>query len=171
VDRERVVIAELFRARGIRGELIARSQTDIPGRLENLKRARVRLANGTDVAVEIEEAWEHKGDWVLKFAGVDTMDAANAFRGADLWVPPEERGELPAGGFFQSDLIGCRVVDKVSGKELGVVAGFQEIGGPTLMEMTVDGREVLIPFVEQLCEVDLPRRVIRVDLPDGLLDL
>jgi 16S rRNA processing protein RimM len=171
VDRERVVIAELFRARGIRGELIARSQTDIPGRLENLKRARVRLTNGTDVAVEIEEAWEHKGDWVLKFAGVDTMDAANAFRGADLWVPPEERGELPAGGFFQSDLIGCGIVDKASGKELGVVSGFQEIGGPTLMEMTVDGREVLIPFVEQLCEVDLPGRVIRVDLPDGLLDL
>jgi 16S rRNA processing protein RimM len=171
VDRERVVIAELFRARGIRGELIARSQTDIPGRLENLKRANARLANGTDVAVEIEEAWEHRGDWVLKFAGVDTMDAANVFRGADLWVPPEERGELPAGGFFQSDLIGCCIVDKVSGKELGVVAGFQEIGGPTLMEMTVDGREVLIPFVEQLCEVDLPGRVIRVDLPDGLLDL
>jgi 16S rRNA processing protein RimM len=171
VDRERVVIAELFRARGIRGELIARSQTDIPGRLENLKRANARLANGTDVAVEIEEAWEHRGDWVLKFAGVDTMDAANVFRGADLWVPPEERGELPAGGFFQSDLIGCSIVDKASGKELGVVAGFQEIGGPTLMEMTVDGREVLIPFVEQLCEVDLPGRVIRVDLPDGLLDL
>jgi 16S rRNA processing protein RimM len=139
--------------------------------LENLKRAHARLANGTDVAVEIEEAWEHKGDWVLKFAGVDTMDAANLFRGADLWVPPAERGELPDGGLFQSDLIGCRVVDKVSGKELGAVAGFQEFGGPALMEMTVDGREVLIPFVEQLCEVDLSARVIRVDLPAGLLDL
>jgi 16S rRNA processing protein RimM len=171
VDRERVVIAELFRARGIRGELIARSQTDVPGRLENLKRAQVRLADGKDIAVEIEDAWEHKGDWVLKFVGVDTMDAANAFRGADLWVPPEERGELPEGGFFQSDLIGCSVVDKVSGKELGVVGGFQEYGGPTLMEMTVDGRELLIPFAEQLCEVDLPARMIRVDLPDGLLDL
>jgi 16S rRNA processing protein RimM len=171
VDRERVVIAELFRARGIRGELIARSQTDIPGRLQNLKRARVRLADGTDVTVEIEEAWDHKGDWVLKFVGVDTMDAADVFRGADLWVPPEERGELPKGGIFQSDLLGCRVVDKTSGKELGVVGGFQEHGGPVLMEMTLDGREVLIPFVEQLCDVDLPARLIRVNLPDGLLDL
>jgi len=166
-----VVIAELFRARGIRGEVIARSQTDIPGRLENLKRAQLRLTNGTDVPVEIEEAWEHKGDWVLKFAGVDTMDAADQFRGADLWVPPEERGELPDGGFFQSDLIGCGVVDRVSGNSLGVVSGWQQYGGPTLMQVMVEGREVLVPFVEQLCEVDLPARVIRVDLPAGLLDL
>lgn len=166
-----MVIAELFRARGVRGELIARSQSDIPGRLEKLKRAHARLANGTDVAVEIQEAWEHKGDWILKFAGVDDMDAANVFRGADLWVPREERGELPEGGFFQSDLIGCSVIDRTSGNLLGVVDGWRQYGGPTLMQMTVEGREVLIPFVEQLCDVDLPARVIRVDLPAGLLDL
>ncbi len=171
MDASRVVIAEILRERGNRGEVTVRSLSDVPGRLESLKRARVRLANGADKEVEIEEAWEHKGDWVLKFAGVDSIAAAEEFRGADVWVSPDERGELPPGEYFQSDLTGCQLVDRISGKTLGVVEGWQQFGGAPLMELTVDGREALIPFISDLCEVDLQAKVIRASLPDGILDL
>jgi 16S rRNA processing protein RimM len=176
MDRSRVTLAEIFRPRGLRGELTARSLTDIPGRLESLKQAHVRLADGTDRKVELIEVWQHKGDWVLKFAGVDTMDAANEFRGADLWVPVSERAALPDGEYFQSDLTGCEVVDRATGSVLGVVKGWQEYGGPPLMELTLlepggAGREVLIPFVASECQIDLGARVIRMSLPEGLLDL
>src|ERR1700712_1969077 len=97
MDRTRVAVAEIFRPRGIRGELIARSLTDVPGRLESLKTAHVRLANGTDRDVELTRVWQHKGDWILKYAGVDSMNAADEFRGADLWVPIVERAALPDG--------------------------------------------------------------------------
>jgi 16S rRNA processing protein RimM len=166
-----VVLAEIFRPRGVRGELIARSLTDIPGRLESLKRAQVRLESGRDREVVLESVWEHKGDWVLKFAGVDSMDAANEFRGADLWLPVSERAALPDGDYFQSDLIGCRVVNRDNGQPLGLVEGFQQYGGPPLMEVTLDGREILIPFVAAECQVDLGAREIRLSLPEGLLDL
>jgi len=171
VDREKIVVAEIFRPRGNRGEVLARSQTDVPDRLEQLKSARVRLVDGSDVPVEIAAAWRHKEDWVLKFAGVDSIDAAERFRGADLWVPAAERGSLPEGGIFQSDLIGCRVFDRTTGNALGTVTGCQEYGGPLLMEVVVGGREVLIPFVDALCEVDMAERTIQVNLPEGLLDL
>jgi ribosomal 30S subunit maturation factor RimM len=50
--------------------------------------------------------------------------------------------------------------------------GWQQYGGPPLMELTVEGREVLIPFVSSICRrVDLAARNITVDLPEGLLDL
>lgn len=171
MDRTRVVLAEIFRPRGVRGELIARSLTDIPGRLESLKNAQVRLENGTDREVVLENVWEHKGDWVLKFAGVDSMDAANEFRGADLWVPVSQRASLPDGDYFQSDLIGCQVVNRDNGRALGVVEGFEQYGGPPLMEVVADGKEILIPFVASECQVDLGARVIRLSLPEGLLDL
>jgi len=171
MDRSRVTLAEIFRPRGVRGELIARSLTDIPGRLESLKHAQVRLANGTDREVELSEVWPHKGDWVVKFAGVDSMDAADEFRGADLWVPASERAALPDGDYYQSDLIGCEVVDRSTGRSIGVVEGWQQYGGPPLMEVTVDGREALIPFVGAECQIDLGARVIRMSLPEGLLDL
>jgi 16S rRNA processing protein RimM len=171
MDDSRVVIAEILRERGNRGEVTARCLSDVPGRLEQLKRAQVRLSDGADRDVEIEEAWEHKGDWVLKFFGVDSIEAAEAFRGADVWVPPSERAELPPGEFFQSDLTGCEVVDNLSGRCLGKVEGWHQFGGAPLMELTVDGRETLIPFVSSQCQVDLTARVIRLDLLDGLLNL
>jgi 16S rRNA processing protein RimM len=171
VDRTRVVLAEIFRPRGVRGELVARSLTDVQGRLESLKQAQVTLKSGMDRSVVLENVWEHKGDWVLKFADVDSMDAAAEFQGADLWVPVTERAALPDGEYFQSDLIGCQVVDRDNGRPVGSVEGWQQYGGPPLMEVNADGREVLIPFVASECQVDLGARVIRLSLPEGLLDL
>jgi hypothetical protein len=34
-----------------------------------------------------------------------------------------------------------------------------------------EGREVLIPFVPAICDVDLSAKSIRVTVPDGLLEL
>jgi 16S rRNA processing protein RimM len=172
MDLERVVVAEILRPRGNRGEVLAKSQTDVPGRLENLKRAVARLADGSDVPVEIAAAWAHKGDWVLKFVGIDSIDAAERFRRAELWVSLPNRGTLPEGEFFQTDLVGCTVTDAATGRCLGAVAGWQQYGGPPLMEVSVDGREVLIPFVGSICRrIDLAARTITVEVPEGLLDL
>jgi 16S rRNA processing protein RimM len=172
MDLERVVVAEILRPRGNRGEVLARSQTDVPGRLENLKRAVARLADGSDLQIEIAAAWVHKGDWVLKFVGIDSIDAAERFRRADLWVSLPNRGTLPEGEFFQADLIGCIVKDAATGKPLGAVTGWQQYGGPPLMELSVDDREVLVPFVSSICRnIDLTARTITVELPQGLLNL
>jgi 16S rRNA processing protein RimM len=172
MDGERVVVAEVLRPRGNRGEVLAKSQSDVPGRLENLKRAVARLADGSEIPIEITEAWPHRGDWVLKFAGVDSISAAERFRKADLWLSLPDRGTLPEGEFFQADLIGCAIMDAATNKCLGAVAGWQQYGGPPLMEVSVEGREVLIPFVSSICRhVDLAARTITVELPEGLLDL
>ncbi|MDQ2842582.1 MAG: ribosome maturation factor RimM [Acidobacteriota bacterium] len=171
MDTEKVVLAEILRTRGIRGEVIARSQTDIPERLENLREVNAKLADGSSVRVEIASAWRHKGDWVLKFSGTDSIEAAQRFCGADLWVPLAHRGRLPEGDFFQADLIGCRLIDRTTEDCIGVVEGWQTYGGAPLMEVSADGRERLIPFVSSLCQVDLVARTVKVELPEGLLDL
>ena len=102
--------------------------------------AQVRMPDGSDQAVTVESAWHHNENWVLKFAGVDSIDAAKRLRGADLWVPQAERGALPEGEYFQSDLVGCRVVDGKDGRVLGVVEGFEQYGGPLLLEVKSEGR-------------------------------
>ncbi len=171
MDPEKVVVGEVLRTRGIRGELVVRSQTDVPDRFKQLTGGQVRLVDGSNVLVEIAAAWKHKGDWVLKFTGVDSIEAAERFRGGDLWVPQESRGSLGEGDFFRSDLIGCKVIDQVTGVVVGTVEGWQKYGGPPLMEVRGADREHLIPFVGPLCAVDLADRTIRLDLPQGLLDL
>lgn len=169
---DRVFVAQILRPRGNRGEVLAKSQTDVPGRLEHLKRAQARLADGSDLAVEIAAVRAYHGDWILKLAGIDSISSAERFRGAAIWVPFADRAALPEGEFFQSDLIGCSVLERSTHRCLGTVKGWQEYGGPPLMEITMQGREVLIPFVSSICrEVDLAAREILVDVPQGLLDL
>jgi 16S rRNA processing protein RimM len=169
---ERVVVAEILRERGTIGEVLARSVSDVPGRIESLREAQLRMPDGSDQAVTLESAWIHNESWVLKFAGIDSIDAARGLRGSDLWVPRAERGTLPEGQYFQSDLLGCRLVAEKDGTVLGVVAGFEQYGGPLLLVVRREAGDALIPFVPAICvAVDVPNRFIGVDLPDGLLEL
>jgi 16S rRNA processing protein RimM len=148
------------------------SLTDVPGRLENLKDGTVRLANGNDVAVMIEQSWRHADHWVMKFAGIDSIEAAERFRGGELWIPTRDRGVLPTGEYFRTDLLGCVIRDEAQRLDVGSVVGFQQYGGPLLLEVNANGREILIPFVPDICRrVDLESKVIEASLPDGLLDL
>ena len=61
---------------------------------------------------------------------------------------PSTRAELPEGEYFQADLIGCMVVERSGRDGWATVDGWQEYGGPPLMEVRANGREVLIPFVK-----------------------
>lgn len=172
LDRSRVVLAEILRPRGNRGELAARSLTDIPGRLENIKNASVQFNNGTGREVQVDESWPHKDLWVFKFAGVDSINQAEQFTGADLWVPLEQRASLNDGEYYQSDLLGCRLISSEKAELIGVVEGWQDYGGGPLMQVSREGKEVLIPFTPAYCrQVDLAANCIVMDLPSGLLDL
>jgi 16S rRNA processing protein RimM len=126
------------------------------------------FVNGTPV--EIERIWRHKDALIFKFAGVDSISAAEAFEGAEVCIPKEERAPLTEGEYYQSDLVGCQVVDAKTGRPIGVVTDWHEYGGPPLLEVRGDsGKEVLIPFVKAICtEIDPAARRILVDLPEGL---
>jgi ribosomal 30S subunit maturation factor RimM len=66
--------------------------------------------------------------------------------------------------------VGCEVRDRVSGRVVGRVTGWEEYGGPALLE--VDNGRLLIPFVKAICVEILPaEKLIRVDLPEGLESL
>ena len=166
------MIADILRSRGNKGEVLVRSQTDVPGRLERLTEARVRLSDGSDSPVVVEACWPHKGDWVFKFAGVNSISDADRFAGAEIWVPREARGALSAGEYFQDDLVGCIVSDRATGTVIGPVTGCVHFGASPLLEVDYQDRQVLVPLVEAICQiVDLEKKQILVELPEGLLDL
>lgn len=119
---------------------------------------------------EVERIWRHKESLVFKFAGVDSISAAEPLEGAEVCIPKEERAALPEGEFYQSDLIGCQVLDGKTGRLIGVVRDWQEYGGPPLLEVQGEnGKEILIPFAKAICTAIQPdaKRIV-VDLPEGL---
>jgi len=160
-----VAVARLVRARGIRGELAAIPLNDRRERYDSLQRVIVR-----DTEYEVERVWWHGEQMILKFRGVDTRSAAEAITGNEVYVTESERATLPEGEYYLSDLVGCEVIEQASGRRIGVVSGWQETGGPPLLEL--EGSQALIPFARSICrEIDVAAKRIAIDPPEGLLDL
>jgi 16S rRNA processing protein RimM len=160
----------LGRPRGNRGELTAVSLSSKPERFARLREIRLAGLAGDRASYEVEEVWEHSGELVFKFKGVDSISDAEKLRGAEVQVPRSERVELDPGEYFHSDLIGCEVHDRVSGRTIGKVTNFEEFGGPPLLE--IDGGRMLIPFVKAICvDIRPDEKVIHVEIPEGLEDI
>jgi len=84
-------------------------------------------------------------------------------------APVAERTPLEPGEFFQSELLGCEVIERRTGESLGRVRGWEDSGGAGLL--AVEGG-LLIPFARSICvEIDPEARRIVVELPEGLKDL
>jgi 16S rRNA processing protein RimM len=156
--------------------LEAASLTSGPERFEQVQEVWLfgaEAAPGEARPVEIESVWEHRGRLVFKFRGFDSISDAERLKGADVRIPLEERAPLAEGEYYQSDLVGCEVIDRRTAEKIGVVTGWQENGGPSLLEVDVGRRDpALVPFARGICTViDVPGRRILADLPEGLLDL
>ena len=137
-----VTVARLGKARGIRGEITALPLSDRPERYPALGRVYLCGA-GAPVPLEVEHTWFHNGTLIFKFQGVDSMSDAELLAGMEVRIPIAERTPIEPGEFFQSDLVGCDVVDRKSGARLGSVTAWQDGGGCGLLE--VEGG-LLIPF-------------------------
>lgn len=161
-----MTVAVLVRPRGVRGEITAVSQSSHPERFAQLTSVRLFPP---DKPYEVERVWDHLGTLVFKFAGVDSMNDAELLRGAEVRIPPEERVALDPGEYFQSDLIGCEVRDHATKRLIGKVTGWEEYGGPSLLQ--IDNGRILIPFVKAICvDIRPADRVVETILPEGLED-
>jgi 16S rRNA processing protein RimM len=164
-DQQWVAVATLGRTRGNRGELTAYALSK-PERFETLRE--VFLLPGA-LRQELESAWFHDNCLVLKFRGVDSISDAEKLVGSEVCVPRAERMRLAADEYYESDLIGCEVLEREGGISLGRVVRFDDGGSSGLLEL--DGG-LLIPFVRAICvSIDPQARRIVVDLPAGLKEL
>ncbi len=166
-----VALATLTHTRGNRGELAAVSLTSDADRFQSITRVVLKRegeASGREAVVE--NAWMHGGMLVLKFQGVDSISAAEELSGLDVCIPASQRRPLAEGEYFQSDLVGCVVIDQESQEPLGTVKAFLEgAGGPGLLELDSG---MLIPFARSiLTGIDPKGRRIVAALPAGLKDL
>jgi 16S rRNA processing protein RimM len=111
-----------------------------------------------------EEAW-------LGLEGVADRSAAEALRGAGVWIEAAELGELEPGEYWAYQLVGCEVED-ASGRRIGRVREIADTGAQDVLVVDGDGgAQHLIPAVRGWWrEVDLGRRRIVVELPPGLLE-
>lgn len=169
---ELVAVARVVRTRGLRGEVVADLLTDFPERFDGLASLIRVTPDGERVTIGIEEHWLQSNRIVFKFAGYDSIETAATLIGCEMTVPESERVELSDDEYYDWELSGCRV-ESISGDHIGHVQGVMHTGATDLLVVDggISGREHLIPLADEICvEIDKDRKLIRVDLPDGLLE-
>lgn len=167
---ELIAIAGITKTRGLRGETVADVLTDFPERFEDLETVFAIKPDGSREELKIENFWFQKGRIILKFAGFDSVEAAETLRNAEICIPESEVVTLEEGEYFDWELENCRV-ETVEGEYLGRIKEVMRTGGTEILIVEGAEKEYMIPFAESVCpEVDIENKLIRVDVPEGLLD-
>jgi 16S rRNA processing protein RimM len=172
---EWITLAVVIKTQGRRGEVAVELHTDVPDRFRQDMRLWALRKDGGRREVTVEDLWPHKSFLVLKFRGIDTISDAEPLIGAELQLPSSERAKLEPGWIYLSDLIGCTVFDgpREIGEILDVYFGAGE--APLLVVRSKGQAAKLpyeIPFAEAYLEkLDLEQKVVRMRLPDGLLEV
>jgi 16S rRNA processing protein RimM len=169
---ELISVARIVRPQGRRGEVIADLLTDFPDRFARLGEITLRFSTGETSLLKLESFWLHKGRVVLKFAGCDEIAQAEALRDALVLVTRDQLIELPVDTYYDFDLVDCEVITR-DARPVGRVTGVQRYGAAPLLAVRDDEmREHLIPLTLSICvEIDVARKRIIIDPPEGLLEL
>jgi len=171
-SEEFISVARIARTRGLRGELVADLLTDFPERFEGLESLLAVRPTGERERLRLKEHWFQRNRIILKFEGYDSIEAAKALVGSELVVPESECIKLAQGQFYFWELANCEV-ENPAGERLGQVREVMRTGGVEMLVVENDtGREWLIPMAADICvEIDVESKVIRIDPPEGLLEL
>ena len=155
-------------AHGIRGALKVRADADAATTDHEVFTALGQVWLGGH-CYQVVEARPFKTQVMLKLAGVETRNQAEALVG--LTVEGERRRfpELPEGEYYWFQVLGLAVVDVSDGALLGYLEEIIPTPGHDVYVVRQGKREVLLPAVEDvIVEINLEDGVIKA-APEGFL--
>ena len=163
-------VARIGKPHGIRGEVTVQVLTDAP---------EDRFVPGVEFVVEpasagpltVSRARWNKDILLLAFDGISDRNQAETLRGAKLVVETEELDEDDDEGWYEHELVGLEA--RIGSTVVGKVSALNTMPVQDLLMVTTpDGKEILIPFVEQIVpEVNVEDGYVLLTPPDGLFEL
>jgi 16S rRNA processing protein RimM len=164
LSRDKVCVARIGAAHGVRGEVKLWSFTEDPAAVADY--GPLETEDGSQ-RFEIEALRPAKDHFVARIAGIADRDAAEKLRNIDLYIPRDRLPEIDdADTFYHTDLIGLKAVTQ-SGDEVGTVSAIHNFGASDVIEIKPPGGDsLLMPFTDAtVTEIDLGARRIVVVPP------
>jgi 16S rRNA processing protein RimM len=163
-----LVIGQVAKAHGVRGEMSVIPHTDQPERFNWTDE--VYVGEESPVLFEVESVRFHKGRPLLKLAGCDSREEAQQLKGKLLQVPEDQAIPLEEGEYFLYQLIGLDV-EMVDGGRLGKLTEVIETGANNVFVVQGEAGELLIPYIPEVVHgINLQQNKVKVLPFPGLLD-
>jgi 16S rRNA processing protein RimM len=174
---ELVALGRIVRAQGLRGEVRVKPfgiRPDLTLQIAD-KRLYIRPSTGRgelrEAAIE-SQRWQHDV-WVVGLAGLTSRTEAEAIAGCDLCLAEVDLPALGPDEYYNDELVGLRVEDARTGEALGQVIAVRPSAAADLLQVRrPEGGLFFIPMVRaMIVEINLYLSTIRVELPEGLMDV
>jgi len=164
-------IGKITGVRGLRGEVKASLWLDDVSDIEKYPFVYVKSAP-LKKKLFIKGVKYHKNSAILSFRDIDTIDEAEKYRGAELFLTRDELGEPPDGRYYISDIIGLMAYTK-EGVLVGKVTDVINTGGSDVYVISKEGRrDILIPITPELdYSIDLEKDTFIFEFSEGLKNL
>ena len=138
-------------------------------RAKTLHRVYVGVSADAAEPLTVIEAKVQGGKVLLRFEGHEDRTRAEALRGKSLFVEAAEASRPAKGREYIHDLIGCEV-RTTDGRLAGTIEDVLDAAGRHLWTVRNGDAEYLLPAdAGFVVSVDVKRRVVVVDAPEGLL--
>lgn len=173
---ELLLIGRVGKTHGLRGEVKVIPETDDPERFRVLDAVYVGPSPQEAVAYPLASVrfqQTKRGLTVLAhFGGIDTVDAAAALRGKEVYASADDLPPLDEDEFFLHDLVGLEVIDEEDGTTLGTVRDVLELPTHPVLVVARPGRpDALVPAVPAfLADVDLDAGRLTITAIEGLFE-
>ncbi|MDD4171040.1 MAG: ribosome maturation factor RimM [Syntrophomonas sp.] len=168
-SQELIKVGKIVGTHGYKGAVKVQPLTDFPERFQTMQKLKIGSGNAA-MELTLETCTAHRGQLLMKFKEIESIDDAEKYRNAFVSVAHDELYPLPDGCYYQFQLIGMRVDDLEKGY-LGQLTEILETGANDVYVVKSDVYgEVLIPAIKKvICEVDVINKRMQVKLLPGLL--
>lgn len=163
-------IGKIAATHGLKGELVLKHALGKKSSLKNLKAIFLKDKNGTMLPWFLESAKiKSESETYLKLEGINTMEEARTLNQKEVWLSEQDFQQHTSKQAAIS-FLGFTIVD--GDKTLGAIEEIIEQPHQILCRLHIQEKEVLIPLHEEsLIKIDSKKKLVFVELPDGLLDI
>lgn len=164
---EKIKIGKIVNAVALRGEVKVYNYSGYKERYEELDRI---IVDGKNYKIE---KIRYQNDMViLKLAGVNDRNAAEALKTKDVFITEDDLAELPEDTFYIRDLIGLEVRDFDTDRVLGKL---KDVLQPSSQDVYVikaaAGGEFYVPAVSEFVkEVNLEEGYVKIKPIEGMIE-
>lgn len=163
-------IGQITKPHGLKGEMVFHTDSSV---LEDIDVPFIILEpEGILVPFYIENVrFKSDSTGFIQLEGIATEEQARELVGQTLYLPNEFLGDLDEDDVHVEYFIGFRVMDESLGN-IGTISAIDDNTENILFVVKGENDEFLIPAVEEyITEIDEKNKILRMDLPEGLLEI
>lgn len=164
-------IGKIVKTFGTKGEVIFSLENTKPEWLRKTESVFIRFGGNLVPFFISDSSPRPNNQAVVKFDDIDSVEEAAELSGGEILVPSAILPKKKVRGLEKNEVFDFKVIDQDKGL-IGFVTGILDLSEQSLLQVTSDNKEILIPVTEVfITKIDKKSKSIYINVPEGLIDL